>query len=153
MKNNKKLLIIIILFLLIRVNMSFAILRIAKNSVGSLNTAQWQISLSQNSIDNYLSVVSGDNTSISSYQLDITNGSEVNAVYSVVLDGLPSGVSASVDGTTFTAEVNNKIIFNEIGTINSGSTETLTLNFKALTGSTIINEKEVDINVIARQIL
>lgn len=133
--------------------MSFAILRIAKNSVGGLNTAQWQISLSQNSINNYLSVVSGDNTSISSYQLDITNGSEVNAVYSVVLDGLPSGVSASVDGTTFTAEVNNKIIFNEIGTINSGSTETLTLNFKALTGSTIINDKEVDINVIARQIL
>ena len=153
MKRNKKILIIIVLFLLVRINLSFSILRVAKNSVGNLNTAQWQISLSQNSVDNYLSVVSGDNSSVSSYALDITNSSEVNAVYSVVLNGLPSGVSASIDGVSFLPETNNKIIFSDIGTINSGNTETLTLSFKALTGSTIINDKEIDINVIARQTL
>lgn len=151
MKGYRRILLITVLFLLLRFNLSYALFKTVKNSTGTLSTAKWSISLNQAGENNYLSVVSGDNTSSADYNLNITNGSEVNAVYSVVINGLPAGVSVSFDDHEFIPEVNNKVIFNEIDTINSKASETHKLTFKAESGSALIDNKEVDINVIARQ--
>ena len=91
-----------------------------------------------------------------SYTIDVTSQSQVDMIYSIVIDGLPNGVSVALDNGEFIQEVNNKVTFSNVGTIaysDENKTKSHTLTFKATSSSNIVNEKEVDINVIARQAL
>ena len=85
---------------------------------------------------------------------NITSLSEVDIIYTIVLNDVPQGVSVALDGGEFTAPTNNKIIFNEIGTIrysDNNKTKSHILTFKAAQGTTYVANSEIDINVIARQ--
>ena len=152
-----RILSIVLLLSLLLVPAIFAIYRAGTNGNGTISTAGWQVSINQLNENDYLTIVSGQSTSVASYAINITSNSEVDAVYSIVINNLPSGVSVSADnGETFTPAVNNKVIISDAGTmIYTGNpvTKRHVLMFKAASGAEIVNNQSVDINIIARQVL
>ena len=134
----------------------FAIYRNSRSGNGSISTAGWQVSINQQNENDYLTVVSGQNGSTANYSVNITSNSEVDAIYSIVVDGIPNGVSVVLDGETVGNVVNNKAIFSNVGTIlysDSDKTKRHTLTFAASSSATIANNQALDISVIARQAL
>lgn len=153
----KKIILIVILFFVVSffvINGTLALYRKAINPNGTIAFAKWDVSLNQNDENNHISVVPGDETSTASYTINITSLSEVDIIYTIVLNDVPQGVSVALDGGEFTAPTNNKIIFNEIGTIrysDNNKTKSHILTFKAAQGTTYVANSEIDVNVIARQ--
>ena len=138
---NKKI-IMIVATLLIVIPFSYALLRSVTGGNGNLVAATWNVTVNE-SIE-------------ASYTIDVTSQSQVDMIYSIVIDGLPSGVCVSIDNGEFVQETNNKVTFSNVGTIaysDTNKTKSHTLTFKATSSSNVVNEKEVDINVIARQAL
>lgn len=157
-KHLKKIIIVLIIgFVVSLVSYSYSIFRSGTNPTGSIKLATWSVSLNQSGVDNYLSIVPGDATSTADYTLNVTSLSEVNIIYTVVINNLPTGVSVDFDNSgTFTPEVNNSVVFSDIGTINysdASHTKTHTLTFKADSNSSFVSDEEIDVNVIARQVL
>lgn len=152
-----KILTIVVLTSLFLIPVVFAIFRNSIFGNGSLSTANWQVTINQTNENDYLTIVSGQSTSVASYTINITSNSEVDAVYSIVINNLPSGVSVSADnGETFTPAVNNKVIISDAGTmIYTGNpvTKRHVLMFKAASPAEFVNNQSVDINIIARQVL
>ena len=136
---------------------SFAIYRTTALTHGDITTATWSVFLDQTGLNDHLSVVADPNGTTASYTLNITSHSEVDVVYSIVLNGLSDDVSVSADnGTTFTKENNGSVTFTDVGTINyvsGGNTVTKTLIFKALSTAEFVTNNPIDIKVIARQAL
>lgn len=134
----------------------FAIYRNVSNGNGTLSTATWNVSINQANENNNLSVIPAPNESTASYTINITSNSEVDAIYSIVINNLPSGVSVSIDNGEYVQETNNKIIFADVGTIlysDKDKTKKHSVTFKASSTASFVNNQEVDINVIARQSL
>ena len=52
------------------------------------------------------------------YTVNITSTSEVDIIYSIIVDNVPSGVTVSLDNGNFTLPTNNKVIFANVSTIN-----------------------------------
>ena len=151
---NKKI-IMIVAFLLIVIPFSYALLRSINNANGNLVAATWNVTVNESG-NNYMSIAASPMDIEASYTIDVTSQSQVDMIYSIVIDGLPSGVSVSIDNGEFVQETNNKVTFSNVGTIaysDENKTKSHTLTFKATSSSNIVNEKEVDINVIARQAL
>ena len=134
----------------------FALFRNSLSGNGTLSTAGWQVSINQQNENDNLSVVPGVSASSANYRVNITSNSEVDAIYSIVVDGLPVGVSVAIDGGTPVQPVNNQVIFSNVGTIyytDSVKTKRHTLTFAAASGTTLVNNQTININVIARQAL
>lgn len=151
---NKKI-IMIVAFLLIVIPFSYALLRSINNANGNLVAATWNVTVNESG-NNYMSIAASPMDIEASYTIDVTSQSQVDMIYSIVIDGLPSGVSVSIDNGEFVQETNNKVTFSNVGTIaysDTNKTKSHTLTFKATSSSNVVNEKEVDINVIARQAL
>ena len=136
---------------------SFAIYRKSTNGHGIITSATWNVYLTQNGVADHLSVVAGTEGTTASYTLNITSNSQVDVVYTIEITGLSRDVSVSADGgITFVKENNGQVTFTDIGTINyvnGGNTVAKTLIFKAASTAEFVNNKAVDINVIARQAL
>lgn len=133
---------------------SFALYKVNANATGELISANWNVSLNQDGVNNYLSVIPGSHNA--SYNLNVTSNSKVDVVYTVIISNLPAGVEVSFDGGSFVSQINNTVTFTDIGTIlysDSVKTKTHVLTFKALTGSVLTTDKEVDIDVTFRQIM
>ena len=151
---NKKI-IMIVAFLLIVIPFSYALLRSINNANGNLVAATWNVTVNESG-NNYMSIAASPMDIEASYTIDVTSQSQVDMIYSIVIDGLPSGVCVSIDNGEFVQETNNKVTFSNVGTIaysDTNKTKSHTLTFKATSSSNVVNEKEVDINVIARQAL
>ncbi|MBR3161884.1 MAG: hypothetical protein IKF19_04055 [Bacilli bacterium] len=151
-----RILSIVLLVSLFLVPIAFAIYRYGIAGDSSLSTAGWQVSINQQNENDHLSVISGQSGSTASYAVNITSNSEVDAVYSIVVNGIPTGVSVVLDGETVGNVVNNKAIFSDVGTIlynDSNKTKRHTLTFSAANNATIANNQSIDINVIARQLV
>ena len=134
---------------------SYALLRSINNANGNLVTATWNVTVNESG-NNYMSIAADPMDIEASYTINVTSQSQVDMIYSIVIDGLPSGVSVSIDNGEFVQETNNKVTFSNVGTIaysDTIKTKSHTLTFKATSSSNVVNEKEVDINVIARQAL
>lgn len=156
--DKKKMLIVVVLVLVLSffvIPGSLAIYRGILNNNGDVALATWNISLNQSGEDNYLSIIPGDATSTASYTLNITSNAQVDIIYSIVIEDLPTGTSIDLDNSgTFTSEQNGTVIFNGVGTINysdQSKNRTHTLTFKSAAGSTYVTDQEVNINVVARQ--
>ena len=152
-KNIKLILLAVILSLFV-IPFSFAAYRVKNLLSGNLISASWNVSLNQEGINNYLSVIPDSYNA--SYTLNVTSNSKVDVVYTVIISNLPAGIEVSFDGGAFRSQIDNTITFTDIGTIlysDSVKTKSHTLTFKALTGSTLTNNKEVDIDVTFRQIM
>ena len=69
---------------------------------------------------------------------------------------MPTGVELSLNGVDFVPESNGTITFSNAGTIlysPTGGTNSHTLTFRGTNSSSFVNNKRVDINVIAEQIM
>ncbi len=135
---------------------SYAIFRSVASINGSLAVAEWDVELIDSGDNNHLSIISGDTSSSASYRITITSASQVDVIYSIVVDGVPEGTNVTLDGTTTLASSNDKAIFSEIGTINysdTNKTKTHTLTFTADENTESVEDEEININVIARQVL
>ena len=153
LKNKKT--IMIIAFLLIVIPFSYALLRSINNANGNLVTATWNVSLNKSG-DYYMTIEPDPVGTQASYTIDVTSQSQVDMIYSIVIDGLPSGVCVSLDDGEFIQETNSKVTFSNVGTIaytDTNKTRSHTMTFKVSNTSSYVDEKEVDINVIARQAL
>lgn len=155
----KKMLIIVILvsvlsFFVIRA--SYALYRNAVNPNGNIATAIWNVTLNQDNEENNLSIVAGDENSTASYNVNIVSTSEVDIIYSIVIDDIPSGVTVKLDDGEYQTPSDNEVIFVDVSTINysdENKTKTHTLTFKADSNTEDTLDEEVNINVITRQVL
>ncbi len=153
---NKKFNIIFALVMLsiILIPTSFAIYKSQVSSSSSIVSAEWSVSLEQNGVDSDLTVIPGISTD--TYTLNIKSLSEVDVKYSIVISNLPTGVEVSLNGVDFVPESNGTITFSNAGTIlysPTGGTNSHTLTFRGTNSSSFVNNKRVDINVIAEQIM
>ena len=151
---NKKI-IMIVATLLIVIPFSYALLKSIAVANGNIVAATWNVTVNESG-NNYMSIAASPMDIEASYTIDVTSQSQVDMIYSIVIDGLPSGVCVSIDNGEFVQETNNKVTFSNVGTIaysDTNKTKSHTLTFKATSSSNVVNEKEVDINVIARQAL
>lgn len=133
---------------------SFAIYKSQVSSSSSIVSAEWSVSLEQNGVDSDLTVIPGISTD--TYTLNIKSLSEVDVKYSIVISNLPTGVEVSLNGVDFVPESNGTITFSNAGTIlysPTGGTNSHTLTFRGTNSSSFVNNKRVDINVIAEQIM
>ena len=158
MNNRRALIVIIIMGLLCVFFVHSSVAMFISGALGNtaLGTAGWNVSLNQTGIENHISVIAEPSPSTATYTLRIECNAEVDAVYSIVLDNLPTGVKVKVDNGQFVQESNHKIIFSDVGTIlytDVNKTKTHTLTFGAVSGASFVNSQEVDISVIPRQIL
>ncbi len=153
----KKRIIIItfgILLILFVVPITYAIYKDIVLGNGNLTLATWDVTLNQSNVNNHLSIISEPNEMIASYKVKINSNSEVNIVYSIVVDNLSSGVSVSLDGVNYELGNNNKVVFSNIGTIpynDATKSREHTVYFKAATNVDYVSNREVNINVETRQ--
>lgn len=135
---------------------SYAIYRNILNSNGDIASAQWNVTLNQVGVNNYISVLAGDATSSASYTVNVRSISEVDIAYTIVVSNIPSGTSVALDNGSYQQPTNNQVIFNNAGTIlysDVNKTKTHTLTFQAASGATYVSNQEVNVDVIARQTL
>lgn len=148
--------IISILVIFFIIPMSYAIYRSYSTGGGNIATASWNVSLNQNNVNNNLTIISGENETTASYTINITSNSEVDVIYSIVIENLPSGVSISLDDGSFVAANNNKVVFTDVGTIlysDANKNKSHVITIKANSNTQYVNNQEIDVNVIARQAL
>ena len=148
--------IISILVILFIIPMSYAIYRSYSTVGGNIATASWNVSLNQNNVNNNLTIIPGENGTTASYTINITSNSEVDVIYSIVIENLPSGVSISLDDGSFVTANNNKVVFTDVGTIlysDANKNKSHVITIKANSNTQYVNNQEIDVNVIARQAL
>ena len=148
--------IISILVILFIIPMSYAIYRSYSTGGGNIATASWNVSLNQNNVNNNLTIIPGENGTTASYTINITSNSEVDVIYSIVIENLPSGVSISLDDGSFVTANNNKVVFTDVGTIlysDANKIKSHVITIKANSNTQYVNNQEIDVNVIARQAL
>ena len=148
--------IISILVILFIIPMSYAIYRSYSTGGVTIATASWNVSLNQNNVNNNLTIIPGENGTTASYTINITSNSEVDVIYSIVIENLPSGVSISLDDGSFVAANNNKVVFTDVGTIlysDANKNKSHVITIKANSNTQYVNNQEIDVNVIARQAL
>lgn len=148
--------IISILVIFFIIPMSYAIYRSYSTVGGNIATASWNVSLNQNNVNNNLTIIPGENGTTASYTINITSNSEVDVIYSIVIENLPSGVSISLDDGSFVAANNNKVVFTDVGTIlysDANKNKSHVITIKANSNTKYVNNQEIDVNVIARQAL
>ena len=151
-----KFIILICLMVLIVIPSSYAIFKKAQSGTTQADLATWTVTLSEPEESNYLSILPDPNGTEASYDINITSQAEVDIVYTIVVENLPSGVSVALDNNTFVSAENNRVIFSDVFVIAHDAnvkTKTHTLTFKAASGASYVTDHEVDINVIARQSL
>ena len=155
----KKILTIVILVLissLFVIQSSFALYRRIFNPNGNIAAATWSVTLNQSNEENNLSIVAGDETSTASYTVNITSNSEVDIIYSIVVEDIPSGVHVKLDDGEYQTPSNNEVIFVDVSTINytdQNKTKSHTLTFKADSNAEDTLNEEININVMTRQVL
>ena len=148
--------IISVLVILFIIPMSYAIYRSYSTVGGNIAAASWNVSLNQNNVNNNLTIIPGEAGTTASYTINITSNSEVDVIYSIVIENLPSGVSISLDDGSFVAANNNKVVFTDVGTIlysDANKNKSHVITIKANSNTQYVNNQEIDVNVIARQAL
>ncbi len=149
-------LLFIFLALLFVTSYSYAIYNGYTRVNGNIASADWNVTLNQTGVNNYLSVMANGGTA--TYDLNIVSNSTVDVVYSIVLSNVPEGVSVKLDNAENYTEqsVTHEIIFPNAGTIiytGNQITKTHTLTFMADNGTQTVENQQISIDVIARQII
>ncbi len=146
---------IIFTLLLLYASNSYALFKRKLNSTGRLNLASWNVHLNQTNSNNSLTIIEGVQTG--TYTLSVTNDSQVDIRYSVIISNVPTGVEVSINnGTTFEPEQDHVVSFADVGTIlfsDSDRTNEHTLIFRATSTSSPVTAQTVNIDVIAKQIV
>ena len=155
---DRKRIIIIILMVIVSslflMPSSFSAFKSGENGDTVATLAKWNVSLEQNGIVNSLTIIPGMRND--SYTLNVRNSSDVDIKYDVIVSNLPSGVNVTIDNKNPDLTSANTLTFNNVGTIlynTNNNLNTHTLVFTATNNATFVNNQNVNINVIAKQIL
>ena len=153
-KERKKILFIIASFILLTFSIPFtlAIYKNGTNTSQTKGTAGWSVSLNQTGIDNNIHLISGGSTE--TYRVRVNCNSEVDAIYSIVLGNVPTGVEVSLDGGTYQQPTNNTITFTNAGEILYSSNikeHEHVMTLRATAGTTSVNNQTLTVNVIIEQ--
>jgi len=147
--------IVFLIFLVICIVPScYALFNSFSKSYGNLALAKWNVSLIQDGEENYLSLV--PDITNASYKVNIESLSEVDVIYSIVINDLPVGVSIALDDGEFTQQSDNTIIFADVGNIlysDNDKTKSHVLTFKADDNANYLDNHVVNINVVVRQVV
>ena len=155
----KKILTIIILVLVLSffvIKGSYALYRNIVNPSADIAAATWSVTLNQTGENNNLSVVAGDENSTASYTVNITSISQVDIIYSIVVEDIPEGIIVKLDDGEYQTPTNGQVIYTDVSTINysdTNKTKSHILTFKANSNAAAALQEEININVIARQVL
>jgi hypothetical protein len=147
MRKKKIIFVIVILLLFFCARKTFAIFKSFGQRTNSIPTAVWSVSRNHSSSSDSIDLIKehgGDD-----YTLTVQSNSEVDVTYSVIISNLPVGVEVDLDGVTYT-QSNNEIRINDVDTIyysDQTKTRTHTLTFRATSGSTVISNQQIDIDV------
>ena len=147
--------IISALLLIFIIPLTYAILKSLASTNNDVPLASFNVTLNQTGEESGLSIMS-DGSTLASYNVNIKNESEVDIIYSIVVEDLPSNVSVKIDDEQFIKEENGKVIFPDVGTIlynPQSQTKSHTLTFKAESSADIVSNKQINVNVIARQVM
>jgi hypothetical protein len=154
-KVNIKILILIGVLSIFTIPSSYAIFKSYAFSSEELSSAEWVVSLEQDGINNDITVL--NNSTPVAYTLKVKSLSEVDAIYSVIVSNLPSGVEVAIGDGQFQTPVNNKVTFPDVGIIRyadsiENKTKTHTLYFRAGSGATIVSNRQIDVDVDIKQL-
>ncbi len=157
MFKTKKNIIFLIVFMipvfLLCIYTVFAIFRNETAGNANLQLAKWEVEVE--SPDSELNLVSG--VTNQTYTLKVKNLSDVDIDYKIVISGLPDGVKVRLDDSlTFQAPTDGVITFDDaekMSILYSDSTKekTHTLEFKSEVETREIRNKEINIDVVAKQ--
>lgn len=150
--HNKTFQIIILIYLLFSfcVPSTLGILKRRTISSSSVSTALWDVSITPD-INNSLQLT--PNGSDGSYTLTVTNDSEVDVEYQIVVSNIPSGVQVKLDNGYYQQQAST-VTFDNAGTIDYDDNDgyaTHTLYFRANSGATTVNNQSVTVDVIFKQ--
>ena len=153
--NKKAIIIVISIIALIVIPSTYAVFKSTSNHNGIIALAEWSVTL--NSTDNdHLVIVPNPINTTASYTITITNTSEVDITYDIVISNLPSGVSVALDERTPILEDNNTVVISNAGTLSyvpNNNTKSHTLIFSAGSSTDYVTNKRVNIDVIAKQLV
>ena len=126
---------------------TFALMRAGNNISGSVTR---NYSQSGDSIDIYKGGITD------SYTLTVQSNSEVDVLYKIVIDNLPSGVVVDIDNTGYqTPSAGGTLIIENANTVinynDVSKTKTHILTFKANNDAVLVLNQEIDIDVEFRQ--
>ena len=155
--NNKNIMLLCFVTFLISFVLSFSICSLAKYSTklsdvsNSATLAKWEVTAN---IPSQTFNLLTDQNPIT-YTFDVTNNSEVAAIYSIELDNIPYGVFVKLDNSSYVArnDSSHTIKINNVGTINanaSSRTITHTLTFIASPDAEEI-DNNISIKVLFKQ--
>ena len=132
---------------------SFAMYRASTQAEGSLDAATWSVSRNQSASTDSIEVMPELMTD--TYTLTVTNNSEVDVIYSIIINNVPAGVEVTLDNVVYRPTANT-ITIPDAGTINyndQDKTVTRTLLFSATSSAQVVTDQEIDINVEFRQVV
>ena len=153
-KNYMTLIIVATVVVCLVIPFSIAVFKRLTNSNMNITTASWSVSLNQTGISDSVYVVTG--ATPTTYTLKVVNESEVDVTYDVVINNIPTGVQVSIDGETYETPTNGSITFTDAGTIaysSQGSEDTKLIYFTAPSGTTLVQNASITIDVIVSQVI
>lgn len=144
----KHLLLPLLIYSFFSISITYATYRFKTNGSGSIENASWDVSLIGNEDD--IELISGNNEQ--AYLITVNNNSEVDITYSITITDLPDNVKVKLDNGEYIKEVNNKVVFEDVGTIlyTQGS-KNHTLTFTAPLDTEEIESQDFNINVEFKQ--
>ena len=134
--------------------LSVAVFKITAGTSETFTAAVWNVSLNQTGIDNNVTLTVGEDTE--EYTLKVRSNSEVDAVYTIEVGNIPSGVEVKLDSGSYVTPTNNKVTFTNAGTIlysSNNKENTHTLTFKSSSGVTPVSNQSVTVDVTIQQVL
>ena len=127
---------------------TYSVYRSLASGTETISGASWSVSMAGTN-DN---IVLTSGSTEQAYVLTVTNNSEVDVIYSIELNDLPSGMKVKLDNGEYVQETNNKITFNNAGTILYGASPVnRTLTFSSILDAEEVTNQDFDIDVIFKQ--
>ena len=144
---------ITILFLvMITIPASIALLRKSASGSGTLRAAIWDVDLTEDD-DNSLEVIRGE-LSNDRYTFVVSNDSEVDVVYKIILSNVPNNVQVKLDNGEYQSPTSGTITIDPAGTLlysAGGSEQSHTLTFKAMNNAALVNNAQLQLDVVISQ--
>ena len=152
-KSLKPIIFLIMLIIAFCAVQTFAILRKSKSGSGSIDTATWSVTRSVSESTDSIDITKG--TTTDDYLLTVQSSSEVDVIYSIIINNLPLGVEVDLDNSgNYRIPDNGTLIISPAGTINYNDATKIknhTLTFRATNSATPIENHEIDIDVEFKQ--
>lgn len=129
---------------------TYALYKSHSSGSTTIGTATFSVSMAGN--ENDASLIEDNSTFTKT--VTVTNNSEVDVTYSIIISNLPTGMQVSLDNGSYVTETSNQITFTNVGTVlYGGSPVNHSLKFNAPLNVSEVSNQAIDINVEFEQVL